>query len=122
MRVRVSPPAPESGNTSSCQAAKGRAPFGTFGLFVWDRFSYLIRESIGSDGLLGGASGSPTAWPAGEIPWLLISCSSEPGCDGGGSLPARECPRNPTAAPMTTPIRVSTTVHIMRLGECARNM
>jgi len=30
--------------------------------------NYLMRESIGSAGLLGGASGSPTAWPAGDKP------------------------------------------------------
>jgi DNA adenine methylase len=36
---------------------------------------FLMRESIGSAGLLGGASGSPTACPAGEMPCEAISCA-----------------------------------------------
>jgi hypothetical protein len=38
-------------------------------------------------GLLGGASGSATAWPAGERPCVLISCANDPGCEGGGTFP-----------------------------------
>src|SRR6266480_6384502 len=85
---------------------------------------YLIRESTSPAGLLGGASGSPTAWPAGEIPCVLISCASDPGWEGGGSLLALERPKKAMATPIIIPITVSTTVYVMRseLGDVARYM